>query len=491
MKAIALLIILIFFAGIKAHGNTALEAKLQSFYENPARFMNTLPVNHLEDRKFSHREILEKDFVRAKSHVRDEILNNLDPSTPEYNDRVESLFQGETLIETLQEMESLKLTEAEVMTKPWSDDYWPIYQGILGKRYADESFAYKDDWSEYHQYVIDRPYMMIFKSGRDKEVDELGPSEKYDLLFGGNVNLTGKMWKEGKTYWQRYGSVETWMGICHGWAPASFSLARPENVITVKAFDGKTDLNFYPSDIKALASLLWANVRVPTLFVGGRCNVKNPETDDEGRIIDQECFDTNPATWHRAVVEQVGRRGKSFVFDATYDYQVWNQPVISYEYTYFNPQSLEEPVSLKNAIIPIEKFERDVFKKYRSSKTRYVVGIEMDITYLVETDPSQLPYDDESQDIHRTMSYMYDLELDKDLKIIGGEWYQNYHPDFIWMPRPGARAQSIGDFSIGNEETWNLDMSAPKSWARPAAISAKRGQPLSKVVEFLIQKSRQ
>ena len=491
MKALAILITLIFFAQLKVNAATELEVKLQQFHQDPATYLNTLPMIELDERKFNHREILDGSYIDAKNSVRAKIIGESDPSGPGYNDRVESLFGGESLMETLHEMEELNLTSGKVKVMPWSDDYWPIYQGILGKRYEDDSFAYKDDWSEYHQYVLDRPYMIVYKTGDEKQVDELSPSEKYDLLFGGSVNLTQKMWSEGKMYWQRYGEVETWMGICHGWAAASFSLERPLNMITVKAFDGKTDLKFYPSDIKALASLLWANVRVPTLFVGGRCNVKNPETDDEGRIIDQDCFDTNPATWHRSMVEQLGKRGESFVFDATYDYQVWNQPVISYEYTYFNPQTLDEGLSLEESITPIEKFERDVFKSYRQREARYVVGVEMDVAYLVETDPSHRTFDNPSKDMHRTVSYMYDLELDENYKIIGGEWYQNYHPDFIWLPQRGASAISIGDYSIGQSESWKKGKVVPKSWARPGKSSANRGQPLAKIVEKLIELSRQ
>ena len=49
------------------------------------------------------------------------------------------------------------------------------------------------------------------------------------------------------------------MGICHGWAPAAFSIERPENGFTVKAADGVTDIYFWPDDVRALASLHWAH----------------------------------------------------------------------------------------------------------------------------------------------------------------------------------------------------------------------------------------
>ena len=54
----------------------------------------------------------------------------------------------------------------------------------------------------------------------------LSPAEKYDLLVGdANYGLTKQMWNAGKGYHDRYGSVESWMGYCHGWAPAAYAVA--------------------------------------------------------------------------------------------------------------------------------------------------------------------------------------------------------------------------------------------------------------------------
>src|SRR5262249_50319012 len=155
-------------------------------------------------------------------------------------------------------------------------------------------------------------------------------------------------------YQDSSGNVETWMGICHGWSPAAFMIARPTNAITVVAADGKTPITFYPSDIKALSSQLWANNPADSRFIGGRCNVKKPKVDSVGRIIDQDCFDTNPGTWHLAVVNQIGIGKRSFVLDVTYDYEVWNQPARKYSYVYFNPQTLKPVGKLQDAIVAID-----------------------------------------------------------------------------------------------------------------------------------------
>ena len=59
----------------------------------------------------------------------------------------------------------------------------------------------------------------------------LSPSEKYDLLVGDkNFTLTKAMWNEGLGYYNRNGSVERWMGICHGWAIAAYMYPRQQRL---------------------------------------------------------------------------------------------------------------------------------------------------------------------------------------------------------------------------------------------------------------------
>lgn len=281
------------------------------------------------------------------------------------------------------------------------------------------------------------------------------------------------------------------MGICHGWAPASYNLDRPINKVTVMAADGKTPITFYPADIKALASLLWAKAMPQVKFIGGRCSDKNPETDENGRIQSPDCFDINPMTWHLSVVNQIGVAKRSFVLDATYDYEVWNQPALGYRYTYFNPQTGEYYESLQEALIEFKDYTGDRFQKYRdSSKIKYVVGVEMDVTYMVENVPQQFPADAPKYDYKDTVTYRYDLELDKNYQTIGGEWHDSLHPDFLWTPAPKARALSAGDYYILDTPQWNGQNSVSAEWKKAAQISSLRGLPLARIVESLIELSQ-
>ena len=39
------------------------------------------------------------------------------------------------------------------------------------------------------------------------------------------------------------------------------------------------------------------------------------------------------------------------------------------------------------------------------------------------------------EDKLKVVTYWYDLELDEDNNIVGGEWYTNRHPDFLWTKK--------------------------------------------------------
>ncbi len=409
-------------------------------------------------------------------------------------DRAENLISGNSIITNVFEMEKAGLKEGSAEIKAWSDWYWPIYVGQLSYRYADTKMqsAFRSSgldgekmWSfmlEWHGETRNSPLMT--------DIDLLSPAEKYDMLVGDkDYTLTNFMLNRPRGF-SKGGKVAAWMGICHGWAPASYMLPRPVKTITVKAADGETDIKFKPTDLKALASQLWAAGSQSTKFIGGRCNTKDPETDSNGRILDQKCFDNNPGTWHKAVVNQLGKLKKSFVMDATYDIEVWNHPVTSYSYTYFNPETMNEYSSLKDAIVAMNEFRSDKFSKYRSDDAASVVGVKMEVEYLVETMPNTYNYDVTDLDAHNTAYYVYDLELDSQNNIIGGEWYTNKHPDFLWTPYDGSHATSNVDSYIRESVTAD-SISSISRLSRLAARASSAGQPIGKVVEALLEAAKE
>lgn len=406
----------------------------------------------------------------------------------EAHDRPENLVD-ELRHRTLESMESAGLRAAALPEAPWSDDYWAIYRGVLGSRFGDPSYPGDRDWARNRAYVQEKTAAGVHASGDAQAIDRLSPAEKYDLLVGdAGFTLTGRCWDEGRQYHDRNGEVETWMGICHGWAPASFMVPRPRAAVTCLAADAKTRLTFYPAEIKALASLLWANARTVTKFIGGRCNDKEPAEDENGRITSSRCFDTNPATWHLSIVNQIGVAKRGMVMDATYDYEVWNQPVLSYRYHYFNPRSMEATESLAQATVDLGDHPEDRFRKYRSPRAKRLAGVVMEVEYVVETSPTQRPTDSPADDATRTAQYYYDVELDEAGLFIGGEWYQQARPDFLWTPPPGARALTPGDALATGD--WPAMSVLPEVWRKAAVRTSSGGMPLARIVERLVELAR-
>jgi hypothetical protein len=476
-----------------------LNTSMQEFHENPVEFMNSIPPKYDGDVLDSsgasafHQEDIEqnvhvdaRDALRQQTTERDEVA--VGRAAFADNDEADG-FVDTFRFSGLQSMQDNGLMQASLQECPWSDDYWAFYQGSLGKRYADYSFPNSSDWKKNYDYVQRNPASAILAQGDMNAINCLSPAEKYDILVGdSDYSLTRKMWELGRKYYVRDGHVQAWMGLCHGWAPAAYMLPRPTGTATVLAADGRTYLTFYPSDIKALATLLWAKVKYRSRFIGGRCTDKNPAKDPAtGRVLSQICFDTNPGTWHLAVVNQIGVAKRSMVMDATYDYQVWNQPILSYSYRYVNPKTRYYGRSLSQVTVAKDDFTNDRFVQFRSDKTESIVGIEMMVSYVVETSPTHSTVDSSASDQVRTVRYLYDLELDFAGNIIGGEWYQNAHPDFLWTPGPGKRIATSAERYISFNEQWQSGQPLTQQWQQSASLAAEYEKaPLAAIVEQLI-----
>ena len=492
---------------------------LKEFSVNSKKFMNANIIkldkdcNKVHHSVFSAEQIESKSYIEIKDKQRSQLchttkdkskkicLKDINPGSDvlvgkapiESVDDARNLVTGKKLVDTLEMMEELELRGHDLVKKPWSDWYWPIAVGQLSFRYADPSMM-----NEYQQANLEEadvwPWMNDFHSlnqvlATPRDIKKLSPSEKYDLLMGDtNYTLTKTQLAAGKSYYDNYAKVESWMGLCHGWAPASYMLPRPVKSVIVKTANTNQDLEFMPSDIKALGTLLWAKGQQQNKFVGGRCNKKDPALDEEtGRILDQECFDNNPGSWHMAITTELGLNNKPFVMDATFDYEVWNHPVIGYSVSYFNPNTLDKVKSLKDASVSLIDFKNDKFKKFRSPNAKYIVGITMEVEYAIETMPSTRDHDDVYYDKSNTAYYTYDLELDENRKIIGGEWYNNKHPDFLWTPYEDSHATSQLDQHL--PELLRLDQITHPSITPYVPQISAQGQPIGKVVEALFREA--
>ncbi|MCI5150087.1 MAG: hypothetical protein D3916_11980, partial [Candidatus Electrothrix sp. MAN1_4] len=124
---------------------------------DPVAFMAQLPTKYDEqwealssvESLFDDEAIQEKTFVDARDAQRKE-LTELDVIAAgraafAENDQADR-FADTFSYSGLQGMEENNLTSARLAEQPWSDDYWAMYLGMLGHRYADVNFPKSKDW---------------------------------------------------------------------------------------------------------------------------------------------------------------------------------------------------------------------------------------------------------------------------------------------------------------------------------------------------------
>lgn len=451
--------------------------------------MNTFVIRRLPVRGFGSKRWVRWGFAFSVLLIAHFLFLAAGESEPQVAPTSNNLAVGlvdDLKYETLEEISFAKLQQARLPNHPWSDSYWPIFKGSLANRYSDPAFPDSIDWKENADFI-----QANLGQGA---LESLSPAEKYDLLVGDPAfTLTQKMLDEGRPYYEKNQQVEPWMGLCHGWAPASFMEKRPVNAVETLSFDGGKRILFYPSDIKALATLLWAKGRSRgTRFIGRRCNTASPPRDRLGRPLQQECLDTNAGTWHLSIVNQIGVSGRAFVMDATPDYEVWNHPVLGYSYSYFSPVTGKTSATITGAKISRSSFPSDPRAAFRVKGSTDIIGIRMKVDYLVETFPSDRRVDSDRYDGIKSVTYEYELELDPDGKILGGEWISQDRPDFLWTESAKSVPQTAGDQLLDQQldrSSWKAaDLEkVPYAWQSAARRSANAGQPLRRIVRGLIQ----
>ncbi len=476
---------IIFFTVNAAHA-ASVEAFLRKFHANPYKEMDRLPDLITNSGDTLPRGYINWDEIREtlphRIGIRASIINDnhlegsgVNPPEPDERDLPERLVENGEVERNLAKIETLDLNKASVPVLPWADSYWPMYKGLIGIRYADRKFPNSKDWGVNYQYIQANPAGTIARSGDRAAINVLSPAEKYDIAIGdSSFSLTQYSWNQGGAQYERHGRVASWMGICHGWAGASHMLTPiPNHSVTVISASG-IPVVFDPQDIKALESMLWANASPRTRFVGNRCNIPNPPKNANGRILDPKCFDSNPAVWHMAITNQMGIHLRSFVMDSTFDAEVWNFPLVKYQYRYFHPEIWKEGKTLQESIVPIGNFRVDKFKEFRSPLAKYVVGIAMDITHVNAILPMQ---GRQGTTPLKTVRLVYDLELDENLNMVGGEWYSNAHPDFLWTFSLGSQAMTPYDPKL-LADPWSPSTPVPEHWMPVAKSASKRGAPL-------------
>lgn len=220
-------------------------------------------------------------------------------------------------------LDALPLT-GEATNIPWASSYWPTAEDSINHRWEGVN--------------TDSPAKKFEKAfGLTGVEDAISASHGVDKYKSRKECAQSSECNDkiGETCAKRYGQekgrcIPSWWGICHAWAPAAIMVPEPKFPVTHNGVTLKVN------DIKALATLVHEGLR--TRFVSLRCDkdnhdsVRGIEYDGYGRPSsrDAECRDTNPGTWHLLTTNYLGVQKASFVYDRTFDDEVWNQPLRGY-----------------------------------------------------------------------------------------------------------------------------------------------------------------
>lgn len=460
----------------------------------------------------------------------------------QYGERPEivDFVENSMAVTNLYAIDNMGLNKSALAIRPWSDDYWPDIEGSIARRY-EPGFMRQPRWNPLGLATKTAGMLWEFNSAGMKKVlaqtidkyaslteDEiavLSPAEKYDILLGDeNFTFTKMIIQRGDDLKENK-LIIFFSGICHGWTGASLTMPRPEKTVTAINPHGKR-VTFYPSDIRGLASYLYAAALVNPFgqpeqkMNGNNCQTNfnaKYTTDSYNRILDPKCNDVNPAFFHLTLVNQIGVNQRAFIMDRKSQHAVDNQPVYGYKYTYFNPETGRPAGSLNDAKIPLDgRF--DSHHDYRPKSAKYIVGVNLEVDYMAWITPGMektfSPADDKMAKWHTK----YDLELNEAGDVIGGEWryvdpdrpnawdlaVHFDHPDFLWMPTKEAKAWSSTYEGNIDSSTWSPTQPFPanvKETALKASsyiypkrefdiIATHVPSPLTKVVDWLIAESR-
>ncbi|KAE9347956.1 hypothetical protein PR003_g6663 [Phytophthora rubi] len=315
---------------------------------------------------------------------------------------------------------------------PWAGPYWPTYQDSINVQWAQNKPSAAEKYAKaFGKNATAFMDAVSKKNGIDSQSRRKQCSSDNDcstLTDGSSCSI-----RTGKT--SGY-CIPTWFGICHAWAPAAILEAEPVCSVTYN------NVTFQPMDLKALVSLVYDGAGVQTVFTGARFNGGTDTPDEYGRHSNNAYRDLNPAYFHIASANILGKLNSTFVADVTAGAEVWNQPVRGFKVYEQTNMTLEEAAQTFYAL---EKYPWNAAAKS-------IVYVKSRLSWIYETyTDGGLVSSGQIDKFTTGQYYYYLLELDAAGVIIGGEWVygsDDNHPDFLWLPKAKPAANTVTSIGL-------------------------------------------
>jgi len=211
----------------------------------------------------------------------------------------------------------------EARNIPWAGNYWPVYEDSINKKWGAGDPASTKYGRAFGVTGVEDAVSRYHGIDAQSSRTACTQTSQCNSSLGESCSI-----RTGQTSGR---CIPTWWGICHAWAPAAILLPEPKHAVTYNGVEFKVQ------DVKALLTL--AHDRTETKFVSLRCDALDSANeitfDKYGRPngATASCKDTNPGTFHVLMTNYLGKQGESFVYDRTWDSEVWNQPLRGYRIT--------------------------------------------------------------------------------------------------------------------------------------------------------------
>ncbi|KAE8878294.1 hypothetical protein PF002_g8445 [Phytophthora fragariae] len=318
-------------------------------------------------------------------------------------------------------------TEGVHTPSPWPGPYWPTYQDGINVQWSQGEPSPAEKYAT--AFGLDTTDFMN-KVSKDTGINSMSKRPKCS-----SDNDCASL-KDGSACGIRAGAssgycIPSWYGICHAWTPAAMLEAEPNCPVT------HNGVTFQPMDLKALISDIYDGANVPTVFTGTRFNGGADTTDEYGRHSSAAYRDLNPAYFHIAAANILGKLNATFIADVTAGSEVWNQPVRGFK---VYEQTAMSPEEAAQTFYGLEAYPWNAAAKS-------IVYVKSRLSWIFETYTDGGLVSSGKVDSYTTGAYYYYLlEMDADGNIIGGEWVYDSdddHPDFIWFPKAKPAADTV------------------------------------------------